>query len=135
MATGTTRTMTVLLGALAAVSLLVGGIGIMNIMLVSVSERTREIGVRVAVGARPRDLLNQFLVEALWLGAAGGVVGVAAGVGASGLLALAAQWPMQISVTSTLFALLFSAAVGVGFGLYPARRAARLNPIMALRHE
>jgi putative ABC transport system permease protein len=133
--TGTSRTMTVMLGALAAVSLLVGGIGIMNIMLVSVSERTREIGVRIAVGARPRDILNQFLVESVWLSAAGGAAGLAIGAGASGLLTLLADWPVQVSGDSALLALAFSSAVGVAFGLYPARQGARMDPIVALRHD
>jgi len=133
--TGTSRTMTVMLGALAAVSLLVGGIGIMNIMLVSVSERRREIGVRLAVGARPRDILNQFLVESVWLSAAGGAAGLAIGAGASGLLTLLADWPVQVSGDSALLALAFSSAVGVAFGLYPARQGARMDPIVALRHD
>jgi putative ABC transport system permease protein len=134
-ATATTRTMTVLLGAIASVSLVVGGIGIMNIMLVSVTERTREIGIRIAVGARPRDILRQFLVEAFTLSALGGSIGVAVGIGTSKVLAATAHWPALISADAILLAVLFSGAVGVFFGFYPARKAARLDPIEALRYE
>jgi putative ABC transport system permease protein len=134
-ATETARTMTVLLAAIASVSLLVGGIGIMNIMLVSVVERTREIGIRRAVGARARDILRQFLVEAVTLSSFGGVIGIALGVGASAVLSEAAHWPTLISLNAALIAFLFSAAVGIFFGYYPARKAARLDPIVALRYE
>ncbi|MCE9668721.1 ABC transporter permease [Myxococcus stipitatus] len=130
-----TRTLSLLLAAIAAVSLVVGGIGIMNIMLVSVTERTREIGVRVAIGARPRDILAQFLVEALTLSMLGGLLGAALGAGVAKLLAAQFQWPMLVRPDVVLLALGFSAAVGVGFGLYPARKASRLDPIDALRYE
>ncbi len=130
-----TRTMTLLLAAIAAVSLLVGGIGIMNIMLVSVTERTREIGVRMAVGARQRDILLQFLVESLTLAVAGGAVGVALGLGGAIWLSSAFGWPILVRPYVIVIAVLFSAVVGVGFGLYPARKASRLDPIQALRFE
>src|SRR6267154_478103 len=134
-ATSTSRVMTVLLGAIAGVSLLVGGIGIMNIMLVSVTERTREIGVRMAVGAHGNDILTQFLIEAVTLSSVGGVIGIVCGIGASRILSAYAHWPTLISLSSILIAFLFSAAVGVFFGFYPARQAARLDPIEALRYE
>jgi putative ABC transport system permease protein len=130
-----TRTMTLLLAAIAAVSLLVGGIGIMNIMLVSVTERTREIGVRMAVGARQRDILLQFLVESLTLAATGGAVGVALGLGGAIWLASAFGWPILVRPDVVVIAVGFSALVGVGFGLYPARKASQLDPIQALRFE
>ena len=130
-----TRTLTTLLASIAAVSLLVGGIGIMNIMLVSVTERTREIGVRMAVGAKPRHILAQFLVEALTLAVAGGVIGVALGLFAAQRLASRFQWPLLVRPDIILIAVGFSALVGVGFGLYPARKASRLDPIEALRYE
>ncbi|HMO46689.1 MAG TPA: ABC transporter permease [Rubrivivax sp.] len=132
---GTTRVMTLLLGAVAAVSLLVGGIGIMNIMLVSVTERTREIGVRLAIGALEREVLLQFLIEAVVLAALGGVVGVLLALAASIGLAQLMQVPFQFYPGINLLALGFSAAIGVIFGYFPARRAARLDPIEALRHE
>jgi putative ABC transport system permease protein len=132
---GTTRTLTALLAAIAAVSLLVGGIGIMNIMLVSVTERTREIGIRLAIGALERDVLTQFLVEAVVLSAFGGVIGVSFALVVSSLGARALGLPWVIDVKIVLLALLFSAGVGVVFGFFPARRAAGLNPIDALRHE
>jgi putative ABC transport system permease protein len=137
-----TGTITLLLSAIAAISLLVGGVGIMNIMLVSVTERTREIGIRMAVGARARDILRQFLVEAVLLSALGGGVGIALGVGASvGITMLInsftgdAKWPIVISIPAAIVALLFAAAVGMIFGYYPALRASRLDPIDALRYE
>jgi putative ABC transport system permease protein len=130
-----TRTLTTLLAAIAAVSLLVGGIGIMNIMLVSVTERTREIGVRMAVGARPRDILLQFLVEALALSVAGGAIGVTLGVSAAAWLARTMGWPMLVRPDVITIAVVFSGLVGVGFGLYPAQKASRLDPIQALRFE
>ncbi len=133
--TATSRTMTWLLGSIAAVSLLVGGIGIMNIMLVSVTERTREIGLRKAVGARRFDILAQFLIEATVVSLAGGLAGVALGVGISVLLAQFAGWATQVSLQSILFAAIFSMSVGIGFGFWPARKAAALNPIDALRYE
>ncbi|PYJ74186.1 MAG: multidrug ABC transporter substrate-binding protein [Verrucomicrobia bacterium] len=134
-ATATSRVMTLLLGAIAGVSLVVGGIGIMNIMLVSVTERTREIGVRMAVGAHGNDILTQFLIEAVTLSSVGGILGIIVGFGASQFLAWNFQWPTLISITSIAIAFLFSAAVGIFFGFYPARQAARLDPIEALRYE
>ena len=134
-ATSTSRVMTLLLGAIASVSLVVGGIGIMNIMLVSVTERTREIGVRLAVGAHGRDILTQFLIEAVTLSSIGGVIGIAVGLIASQVLSAVAHWPTLISLTSIVVAFFFSAAVGVFFGFYPARQAAGLDPIEALRYE
>ncbi|MFL5346120.1 MAG: ABC transporter permease [Hyalangium sp.] len=130
-----TQTLSLLLASIAAVSLLVGGIGIMNIMLVSVTERTREIGVRVAVGARPRDILAQFLVEALTLSMLGGAIGAGLGVSVARLLASQFQWPLLVRPDVIILALGFSALVGVGFGLYPARKASQLDPIDALRYE
>jgi putative ABC transport system permease protein len=124
-----------LLASIAAVSLLVGGIGIMNIMLVSVTERTREIGVRMAVGAKRRHIMLQFLAEALALSLAGGLIGVAIGLCAAARLAVRFGWPMLISPQVIALAVTFSAAVGIGFGLYPARKASRLDPILALRYE
>jgi putative ABC transport system permease protein len=130
-----TKTLTTLLASIAAVSLLVGGIGIMNIMLVSVTERTREIGVRMAVGAKPRQILLQFLVEALTLAVAGGLIGIAIGVLLAERLASRFGWPMLIRTDIIMISVAFSAMVGVGFGLYPARKASRLDPIEALRFE
>jgi len=135
MATAQSKTMTVLLGAIAGVSLIVGGIGIMNIMLVSVTERTREIGVRLAVGAHGRDILSQFLIEAVALSSVGGIIGIAFGVGASKVLSVYQNWPTLISLSSIIVSFLFSAAVGIFFGFYPARKAADLDPIEALRYE
>jgi putative ABC transport system permease protein len=129
------RIMTILLASIASVSLIVGGIGIMNIMLVSVTERTREIGLRQAVGAKTRDILTQFLVEAVTLSLLGGVIGIVLGVLASKLISYFAQWSTLISVGSILLAFLFSALVGISFGFYPARKAAFLDPIDALRYE
>jgi putative ABC transport system permease protein len=134
-ATATSKVMTLLLGAIAGVSLIVGGIGIMNIMLVSVTERTREIGVRMAVGAHGNDILTQFLIEAVTLSSVGGMLGIIVGIGASQFLAWKFQWPTLISISSIAIAFLFSAAVGIFFGFYPARQAARLDPIEALRYE
>jgi len=130
-----TRTLTTLLASIAAVSLLVGGIGIMNIMLVSVTERTREIGLRMAVGATPFNILLQFLVEALTLATAGGIVGVLIGVFSAGQLASRFGWPMLIRPDIVVISVGFSALVGVVFGLYPAQKASRLDPIDALRYE
>jgi putative ABC transport system permease protein len=130
-----TRTLTTLLASIAGVSLLVGGIGIMNIMLVSVTERTREIGVRMAVGATPLDILLQFLVESLTLAIAGGMVGVALGVFSAGRLAARFGWPMLVRPDVVVISVVFSGVVGVVFGLYPARKASRLDPIDALRFE
>jgi putative ABC transport system permease protein len=132
---GTTRLLTSLLGAVAAVSLLVGGIGIMNIMLVSVTERTREIGLRLAIGAFEREVLAQFLVEAVVLAALGGLVGLVLALGASLGLASLLQVPFTFMPGINALAFVFSACIGVVFGFVPARRAARLDPIDALRHE
>jgi len=134
-AEASTRVMSLLLGAIASVSLLVGGIGIMNIMLVSVTERTREIGIRLAVGAKERDILVQFLIEAVFLSVAGGAIGILLGIGGSLLISRFAGWSTLISPGAVLVAFSFSAAVGIFFGFYPARKASRLDPIEALRHE
>jgi putative ABC transport system permease protein len=132
---GTMGVLTALLGAVAAVSLLVGGIGIMNIMLVSVTERTREIGLRLAIGALENEVLLQFLIEAVVLSALGGVVGIVIATVASYGLSLVMGVPYAFDVTINLLSLAFSAAIGVVFGYFPARRAARMDPIEALRHE
>jgi len=129
------RVMAILLGAIASVSLIVGGIGIMNIMLVSVTERTREIGLRLAVGAKRKHILSQFLVEAVTLSLVGGVIGIVLGITASVLISQIAEWSTDISLLSVVVSFLFSALVGVFFGYYPARTAAFLNPIEALRYE
>ena len=129
------RILALLLAAVASVSLLVGGIGIMNIMLVSVTERTREIGLRMAVGARRRDILVQFLIEAVTLALVGGLIGIGLGIGASTAIAAFAGWPTLIEIDAILLAFFFSGAVGVFFGFYPARKASRLDPIEALRYE
>jgi putative ABC transport system permease protein len=132
---GTTQVMTTLLGAVAAVSLLVGGIGIMNIMLVSVTERTREIGLRLAIGALEREVLLQFLIEAVVLASLGGLIGIVLATGASIGLSVLMNVPYAFNPSVNLLSFVFSAAIGVLFGYFPARRAARLNPIDALRHE
>ena len=129
------RTMSLLLGAVASISLIVGGIGIMNIMLVSVTERTREIGIRMAIGAREMDILLQFLTEAVLLTFIGGVIGIFLGVGGARLLTVFFDWPVLISFKAIAMAVAFSGSVGIFFGYYPARKAARLNPIEALRYE
>ncbi len=134
-ATTTARVMAILLGSVASISLLVGGIGIMNIMLVSVTERTREIGIRMAVGARSRDIMLQFLVEAVVMAATGGLIGILLGVGSSELIKQWARWPTLIDPAIIAIAFLFSGAVGVFFGFYPAKKAANLDPIEALRYE
>jgi putative ABC transport system permease protein len=130
-----TKTMSILLGAIASVSLIVGGIGIMNIMLVSVTERTREIGIRMAVGAKPKDIRMQFLIESVFLTTIGGIFGLMLGIGASLIVADLMEWPVSISLFSALIAFSFSAFVGVFFGFYPAYKASMLNPIEALRYE
>jgi putative ABC transport system permease protein len=132
---GTTRTLTALLAAVAAISLLVGGIGIMNIMLVSVTERTREIGIRLAIGAFERDVLTQFLIEAVVLSLFGGTIGITLALAASYAAARALSLPFALDYSIVAMAFVFSAAVGIVFGFFPARRAASLNPIEALRHE
>ena len=134
-ASGSARVMAILLGAVASISLLVGGIGIMNIMLVSVTERTREIGIRMAVGARSHDIMLQFLVEAVVMAATGGCIGILLGIGSSEVLKFWAQWPTLVSPAIVAIAFLFSGAVGIFFGFYPAQKAANLDPIDALRYE
>ena len=134
-ATATSGILTILLATIASISLLVGGIGIMNIMLVSVTERTREIGIRMSVGARGRDVLLQFLIEALLISLLGGLIGVTLGVLVSQLIANILSWPVSITVQSILMSFFFSSAIGIFFGWYPARKAAGLNPIDALRYE
>ena len=134
-ATSVASTLTVLLGAIAGISLLVGGIGVMNIMLVSVTERTREIGLRKAVGARRRDILYQFLTETLAMSILGGVIGIAIGVGISALVNASGLISTVVSIESVVLAFSFSAAIGMFFGIYPANRAAGLKPIEALRYE
>jgi putative ABC transport system permease protein len=134
-ATSTSRTMTLLLGGIAGVSLLVGGIGIMNIMLVSVTERTREIGIRLAVGAHSSDVLFQFVTEAIALGTMGGLAGITVGVTAAKIIANINEWPVAFSPILLFGAMAFSAIIAVVFGLYPALKAARLDPIDALRYE
>jgi macrolide transport system ATP-binding/permease protein len=134
-AEGSSRVMALLLATVASISLVVGGIGIMNILLVSVTERTREIGLRMALGARRLHVLLQFLAEAVFLSATGGLIGIAAGIAASEIVSAVAHWPIEISVAAIVGGFLFSAAVGVFFGFYPARKAAALDPIEALRYE
>ncbi len=129
------KAMSLLLGAVASISLIVGGIGIMNIMLVSVTERTREIGIRMAIGARRRDILLQFMTEAVLLTMIGGLVGIALGAGGATIVSGLLSWPTLISIQSIIIAFVFSAIVGIFFGFYPARKAASLNPIDALRYE
>ena len=134
-ASSISATLTLLLGGIASISLIVGGIGIMNIMLVSVRERTREIGIRKAIGARGRDILAQFLIEALTLSVLGGAIGVLVGIGVSALIGRVGRSPLTVDPMTVAVALSFSLAVGVVFGVWPARQAARLDPIAALRYE
>jgi putative ABC transport system permease protein len=129
------QVMSLLLGAIASISLIVGGIGIMNIMLVSVTERTREIGIRMAVGAKGKDILLQFLIESLVLSLNGGILGIGIGISGTFILSSFTQWPTLFSIKAILLAFLFSGSVGVFFGFYPARKASLLNPIEALRYE
>ncbi|MCC6543664.1 MAG: ABC transporter permease [Nitrospirae bacterium] len=131
----TTKTMSWLLGSIAVISLLVGGIGIMNIMLVSVTERTREIGLRKAIGARSRDILTQFIIEAVVMSVSGGVIGIAIGIGIASGLSYAAGWTTKVSISSVALATIFSVAVGMVFGIWPAKKASQLKPIEALRYE
>lgn len=135
MATQTSKTLGILLAAIASISLVVGGIGIMNIMLVSVTERTREIGVRMAVGAKTKDVLFQFLIEAVVLSCLGGALGIAIGLVGSRVISIGAGWPVVISPASIILAVAFAVLVGIGFGFYPAWKASHLNPIEALRYE
>jgi len=135
MITQVSRLMTILLTVIASISLLVGGIGIMNIMLVAVTERTREIGLRLALGARQHDIMMQFLIESAVLSGVGGIIGIGLGIAAANILASANNWPVLISPVAVILALTFSAGVGIFFGFYPAWRAARLNPIESLRRE
>ncbi len=135
MATATSKVMTMLLGSIAGVSLIVGGIGIMNIMLVSVTERTREIGIRLAIGARGNDILLQFLIEAITLSSLGGLIGIGLGLGTAKILSSVFAWPVSVTMGPIVSAFVFSAAVGIFFGYYPARKAAALDPIEALRYE
>jgi putative ABC transport system permease protein len=134
-ATSTSSIMTSLLAAIASVSLIVGGIGIMNIMLVSVTERTREIGIRMAIGARGSDVMLQFLVESIVMCLLGGLIGLGVGVGGATLVGRLTGWSIATPVTAVFLAVGFSAAVGIFFGFYPARKAASLDPIQALRFE
>jgi putative ABC transport system permease protein len=134
-ANATTDTMTALLAGVAVISLIVGGIGIMNIMLVSVTERTREIGIRMAVGARGRDILLQFLIEAVTLSSTGGLLGIALGIGGAEMLTIIKQWPTLVSGASIIIAFISSAIVGIISGFYPAWKASKLDPIEALRYE
>ena len=134
-AQGSSRIMSLLLAIVASISLLVGGIGIMNILLVSVTERTREIGLRMAIGARRLHVLLQFLAESVFLSVTGGLGGIVLGVALSGGITLFAGWPAPVSLLAVAGGFLFSVAVGVAFGFYPARKAARLDPIEALRYE
>ena len=129
------KILSILLGSIASISLVVGGIGIMNVMLVSVGERTREIGIRLAVGAKEKNILIQFLIESVLLSLVGGVIGTAAGILISKVASALTGWPTQISLLAILVAFLFSALVGIVFGIYPAKKAAQLNPIEALRYE
>ena len=129
------RVLTILLASIASISLLVGGIGIMNIMLVSVTERTREIGIRMAVGAKGRDVLTQFMIESIFISFLGGLIGVALGLLTSGIIQKFAGWPVVVTLYSVLLSFVFSAAVGLFFGWYPSRKASRLRPIDALRYE
>jgi len=134
-AESTSRTMTMLLASIAGISLLVGGIGIMNIMLVAVTERTREIGIRMAIGARPDAVKLQFLSESVVLCLCGGLLGLAFGVGAAAAMSRFLSWPTFISVDFILISILFSTTIGIGFGYYPAYKAASMDPIDALRYE
>jgi putative ABC transport system permease protein len=129
------KVMTILLASIAGISLLVGGIGIMNIMLVSVTERTQEIGIRLAIGAKGKDVLTQFMIESIVISFVGGLIGIAIGIITSELVGKFGGWPIVITLSSIVLSFIFSAAIGLFFGWYPARKAAALNPIDALRYE
>jgi putative ABC transport system permease protein len=129
------KIMTILLGSIASISLIVGGIGIMNIMLVSVTERIKEIGIRMAVGARERDILIQFLIEAVVLSLVGGLIGIVLGIVATKTASFFTEWPTLVSLSSIIIAFSFAAIIGIFFGLYPAKKASKLDPIEALRYE
>ncbi|MBU2257669.1 MAG: FtsX-like permease family protein, partial [Candidatus Omnitrophica bacterium] len=131
----TTKTMSLLLGSIAAISLLVGGIGIMNIMLVSVTERTREIGLRKAIGANKKDIMVQFLIESVLMSFIGGITGILLGIGSAILITMFAGWAVRVSLFSIVLATVFSLIVGIVFGLWPAQKASGLDPIEALRYE
>ncbi|MDD2402815.1 MAG: FtsX-like permease family protein, partial [Clostridia bacterium] len=130
-----TMTFTIMLGAIAGISLLVGGIGIMNIMLVTVTERTREIGIRKALGAKRKNIMYQFLAESIFLSVSGGIIGIILGIGTSKLISTLAGWSTVVSPMSIMVSFLFALGVGVFFGVFPAYKAAELDPIVALRHE
>jgi putative ABC transport system permease protein len=129
------KIMTILLGSIASISLIVGGIGIMNIMLVSVTERIKEIGIRMAVGARERDILIQFLIEAVVLSLVGGLIGIVLGIVATKTASFFTEWPTLVSLSSIIIAFSFAGIIGIFFGLYPAKKASKLDPIEALRYE
>ena len=135
MLTSTTDILTILLACIAGISLLVGGIGIMNIMYVSVTERTREIGLRMAIGAKGKDILAQFMIEAILISFTGGIIGVIIGIGISGLVKLAISWPISIQPYSVILSFLVCTLIGVFFGWYPAKKASQMDPIEALRYE
>ena len=135
MLSSTTDMMTILLACIAGISLLVGGIGIMNIMYVSVTERTREIGLRMSIGAKSRDILAQFLIEAVIISVTGGIIGVISGIGASALVNIVFKWPVYVQLYSVILSFLVCSVTGIFFGWYPARKASNLDPIEAIRYE
>jgi len=135
MLTSTTDILTILLACIAGISLLVGGIGIMNIMYVSVTERTREIGLRMAIGAKGKDILSQFMIEAILISFTGGIIGMLIGIGVSFLVKLAISWPISIEPYSVILSFVVCTMIGVFFGWYPAKKASQMDPIEALRYE